>query len=155
MPHELTHGEFLFSDSPVLVDLNVVHGFLAHAYWCHSIPRDLLAKAISNSMPFGVYDQSVGVPQQVGFARIITDRATYAYIADVFILESYRGRGLSKMLMAHVQSHPDLQGLRRLCLLTRDAQGLYEKCGFGYLDDPKSFMQINNRDLYRTSQPSQ
>jgi GNAT superfamily N-acetyltransferase len=150
MPHEVRHGKFLFSDSAVLVNLDVVHGFLAHCYWSHSIPRELLAKAISNSMPFGVYDESAGVPRQVGFARVISDRATYAYIADVFVLDSHRGRGLSKKLMEHIRSHPELQGLRRLCLLTKDAQGLYEKCGFGYLDNPRSFMHIHKRDLYRT-----
>src|ERR1051325_7565323 len=102
MAHEARHGSFLFSDSPVLIDLNMVHGFLAQSYWSHSIPRELLARAISNSMPFGVYDESGGVPAQVGFARVISDKATFAYVADVFILESHRGRGLSKQLMAHI-----------------------------------------------------
>ena len=153
MAHERSEDRFLFSDSPTLINIDVVHGFLSTCYWSHSIPRALLTKAIANSMPFGVYEQATGSPRQVGFARVISDRATFAYIADVFILESHRGRGLSKLLMEHIQTHPDLQGLRRWCLLTRDAQGLYEKCGYGYLDNPKSFMHINRRDLYRTATP--
>src|SRR6185436_14461513 len=105
----------------------VIHGFLANCYWSHSIPLPLLEKAIANSLPFGVYDTSSGEPRQVGFARVVSDFATFAYIADVFILEPHRGRGLSKLLMEHILSHPDLQGLRRVCLLTHDAHGLYEQ----------------------------
>jgi N-acetylglutamate synthase-like GNAT family acetyltransferase len=148
MAHELRQNSILFTDNRALLDIPVIHAFLAASYWSHSIPRPLLEKAIANSLPFGVYDTSAPA-RQVGFARVISDLATYAYIADVFILESHRGRGLSKLLMDHILAHPDLQGLRRVCLLTRDAQGLYEKCGFGYLDDPRSFMHIARRDMYR------
>ncbi len=96
MSHEHSEAGFLFSDNRTLIDMDIVHGFLSTCYWSHSIPRELLTKAIANSIPFGVYEQAAG-PRQVGFARVISDRATFAYIADVFVLESHRGRGLSKL----------------------------------------------------------
>lgn len=149
MAHELREGAWLVSDDRALLDMDVIHGFLSTCYWSHSIPRPLLEKAIAGSIPLGVYDTSQD-RKQVGFSRVISDRATFAYIADVFIVEPCRGRGLSKLMMGCLLSHPDLQGLRRICLLTRDAHGLYEKCGFGYPDSPRAFMAITKRDLYRS-----
>src|SRR5262245_16489646 len=148
MAHELRHGSFLVSDDRALLDMDIVHGFLSTCYWSPSIPRPLLERAIAASIPFGVYDTSEG-RKQVGFSRVISDRATFAYIADVFIVEAWRGRGLSKLMMRCLLAHPDLQGLRRICLLTRDAHGLYAKFGFTGLDNPGAFMLINKRDMYR------
>jgi len=148
MPHELRRDAYLLSDDRSLLDMDVIHGFLTDCYWSKGIPRDLVQRAIDNSMPFGIYNTSSGQPRQVGFGRVISDKATYAYLCDVFVIEPHRKRGLCQLLMQHIMSHPDLQGLRRICLLTRDAQGVYEKCGFGYLDDVRRFMQVVKRDLY-------
>jgi N-acetylglutamate synthase-like GNAT family acetyltransferase len=119
-------GRFLISTDRSKLDVDVIHEFLARSYWAVEIPRETVARAIENSLCFGVYDNG----DQIGFARVISDFATYAYIADVFILEPYRERGLGKELMASIMAHPDLQGLRRWSLGTRDAQGLYAQFGF-------------------------
>lgn len=147
MPHSLIRDGFLASDDPSLIDAGVVHGFLREAYWCQGIPRSLVERAINNSLCFGVYTTA---PQtaQVGFARVITDRATFAYLADVFILPQFRARGLSKLLMSAVSSHPDLQGLRRWMLLTRDAHGLYEQFGFSPPAAPDRVMERYTPGLY-------
>jgi GNAT superfamily N-acetyltransferase len=126
------------------LDLDVIHGFLTTSYWSAGIPRDTLARAIEHSICFGVY---VGAGQ-VGFARVVTDQATFAYLADVFILEPYRGQGLSKRLMEAVVSHPSLQGLRRWVLATRDAHGLYARYGFKPLAVPERFMELHNPEVY-------
>jgi GNAT superfamily N-acetyltransferase len=143
MPHELLLDGFLISDARERIDLNVVHAFLTRSYWSPGVPRATVEKAAANSMVFGVYRP--GDAAQVGYARVITDRATYAYLSDVFILEEYRGRGLSKALIAHLLGHPELQGLRRWALLTWDAQGLYEQFGFAHLEDPRRYMERVNR----------
>jgi len=139
----------LVSTDPAKLDLDVVHGFLAQAYWSEGIPRPVLERAIRNSLCFGVYADG----RQVGFARVISDRATFAYIADVFILDSYRGRGFSKRLMEAIMSHPDLQGLRRWCLGTRDAHGLYAQFGFGPLKMPERNMEILDFEIYKKAEP--
>lgn len=126
-PHEWTCGEFSISTDRARIDLDAVHGYLRGSYWAAGMPRDVLLRAIANSLTFGVYQAS----RQVGFARVITDCATYAYLSDVFIVEDHRGRGLSKWMMECILAHPDLQGLRRFALFTRDASGLYERYGFG------------------------
>ena len=125
-PREWRRGEFVVSTDRSRLDIDLVHEYLASSYWATGMPRAVLERAIENSLTFGVY----ATGQQVGFARTITDLATYAYLSDVFILEAYRGRGLSKWLMECILAHPDLQGLRRFALFTRDAQGLYERFGF-------------------------
>ena len=130
-------GRFLISTDRSKLDLDVIHEFLARSYWATGIRRATVARAIENSLCFGVYDGA----DQVGFARVISDFATYAYIADVFILEPYRERGLGKELMASIMAHPDLQGLRRWSLGTRDAHGLYAQCGFTELHAPERFME--------------
>jgi GNAT superfamily N-acetyltransferase len=170
MWHEARRPGWLISTDPSLIDLDVVHGFLSAAYWCKGIPRETVKRGIENSIAFGVYaigeaeradTQASGcraahgpeacpteVRATVGFARVITDRATYAYLADVFVLEDRRGRGLSTWLMETVLAHPDLQGLRRFCLLTRDAHGLYAKYGFRPMADPSRYMEWWDPEVY-------
>lgn len=123
---EWSQGDYLVSTDPARLDITVIHGFLTTSYWAKGVPVEIVKKSIEHSLNFGLYKGS----EQIGFARVITDYATFAYIADVFVLEAYRGRGLSKWLMEMVAAHPELQGLRRWVLFTRDAHGLYEKTGF-------------------------
>ena len=138
MPHEWRDAVYLISDDPARLDLAVIHKFLASSYWAEGIPFDVMRRSIENSLPFGVYDNG----KQVGFARVITDYATFAYLGDVFTLESHRGRGLSKRLMEVIMTHPKLQGLRRWHLVTRDAHGLYRQSGFADLQNPTVHMEI-------------
>jgi N-acetylglutamate synthase-like GNAT family acetyltransferase len=141
-------GRFLISTDRSQLDLDVIHSFLARSYWAAGIPRATVVRAIENSLCFGVYDRA----EQVGFARVISDFATYAYLADVFILEPYRERGLGKELMASIMAHPDLQGLRRWSLGTRDAHGLYAQFGFTPVDNPSPIMmEIVDSDVYSRS----
>jgi N-acetylglutamate synthase-like GNAT family acetyltransferase len=141
-------GRFLISTDQTKLDVDVVHNFLTRSYWAAGIPRTTVVRAIENSLCFGVYDNA----KQIGFARVISDFATYAYIADVFILEPYRERGLGKELMASIMSHPKLQGLRRWSLGTRDAHGLYAQFGFKPVDNPSPIMmEIVNADIYSCS----
>jgi GNAT superfamily N-acetyltransferase len=138
-------GEFLISTDRARLDLDVIHGFLTNCYWAKGIPRDVVALSIENSLCFGIYD---GRGALVGFARVVTDFATFAYLGDVFVLEPYRGRGLSKALMECVMQHPALQGLRRWVLLTRDAHGLYERFGFAPLKSAERYMELHRPDVY-------
>ncbi|MFC0117315.1 GNAT family N-acetyltransferase [Pseudoalteromonas xiamenensis] len=128
----------------ILQHLNTIHNFLSKTYWCEGIPKELIQKAIENSLSFAIIKDD----QLVGFARVITDKATFAYLADVFVVDSHRGKGLSVKLMDYIQAHSDLQGLRRFMLATRDAHGLYEKYNFTPVVDAKPFMQINVPDIY-------
>lgn len=128
------------------MDIDVIHGFIASTYWAEGIPRSVMDKAIKNSLCFGVLTET---GEQVGFARMITDQATFAYLADVFILPKHRGLGLSKWLMQNIMAHPELQALRRMLLATRDAQGLYTQFGFNEVVDPKGMMQILRPDVYQ------
>jgi GNAT superfamily N-acetyltransferase len=139
--------EFLVTTDPARLDLDFIHGYLVRSYWAEGIPRDIVERSIANSLCFGVYAGDM----QVGFARVITDYATFAYLADVFIIESHRGRELSKFLMECIIKHPQLQGLRRWTLATRDAQGLYEQFGFKPLSKPDRFMEIHNPEVYKHS----
>jgi GNAT superfamily N-acetyltransferase len=148
MPHEILQHPFLVTDDRSRLDFTVVHAFLSACYWSPGIPRYVVEKAAVNSVAFGVYDLTAGTGRQVGYARVVTDYATFAYLADVFVLESHRGRGLSMMLMRCIQSHPDLQGLRRWLLMTRDAHGVYARCGFSPLANPGSAMEITRREIY-------
>lgn len=143
-------GRFLISTDKSKLDLDVIHGFLSRdSYWATGIPRETVARSIENSLCFGVYDSA----SQIGFARVITDFATYAYVADVFILEPYRERGLGKELMATIMAHPDLQGLRRWSLGTRDALGLYAQFGFKPVVNTRArtVMEIVDAGVYRRS----
>jgi N-acetylglutamate synthase-like GNAT family acetyltransferase len=134
---EWSRGDFRISTDPNLLDIDVIHGFLKHAYWSVGIPREIVERSIDGSLCFGIYDSG----RQVGFARVITDCATFGYLADVFVLESHRGRGLSKWLMQCILAHPDLQGLRRWRLVTSDAHGLYAQFGFTPIDNPERHME--------------
>ncbi|TWD79428.1 acetyltransferase (GNAT) family protein [Kribbella amoyensis] len=136
------HGTFVADDDPARLDVDVVHGFLKTAYWSEGIPRDLVAKSIEGSLNVGVYAED---GTQVGYARAVTDRATFAYIADVFVLPEYRGHGLGRFVVSTLLDHPDLQGLRRLMLATADAHDLYRAYGFGDLADP-SFFLVRQQD---------
>ena len=145
MAHEWRDGAFFISDAEHLLCLDVIHKFLAQSYWAEGIPKELLERAIANSLCFGVYEGA----RQIGFARVISDYATFAYLADVFVLEEHCGKGLSKRLMEMIMSHPRLQGLRRWHLVTRDAHGLYQQYGFLALANPVRHMEIMNKDVYR------
>ena len=128
------------------LDVAMIHRYLSEeSYWAKDIPRDLVERAIENSICFGAYDAD----QQVGFARVVTDRAAFAYIGDVFVLDSHRGRGVAKQLMQAIRDHPDLQRLRRWHLLTRDAHALYRQFGFQDLAKPEMHMEIGVKDPYR------
>jgi N-acetylglutamate synthase-like GNAT family acetyltransferase len=142
-------GRFLISTDRAKLDLDVIHKFLTRSYWAAGIGRATVARSIENSLCFGVYDNS----NQIGFARVISDFATYAYVADVFILEPYRERGLAKELMASIMAHPELQGLRRWSLGTRDAQGLYAQFGFQPVVNTRArtVMEIVDAEIYSRS----
>jgi N-acetylglutamate synthase-like GNAT family acetyltransferase len=131
---------------PARLDMGVIHGFLAQSYWARGIPRALVERAVRNSLCFGLYEGE----RQVGFARVVTDEATFAYLADVFVVESHRGRGLAKFLIAAVVAEPRLQGLRRWMLATRDAHSLYARFGFEPLAVPGRFMELHAPDVYAT-----
>lgn len=141
---QAVHGDYRIVSGAESVDLDAVHAFLTTSYWAAGISRELVARAVAGSLPFSLFH---GV-EQVGFARAITDRATYAYLADVYVLEAHRGRELGKWLIATVLAHPDLQGLRRFGLVTRDAQGLYAQFGFRPLATPERHMEISRPGLY-------
>ncbi len=142
---ESHRGEFLISTDPSRLDLDVIHGFLTNCYWAKGIPREVVARSIEHSLCFGVYD---GSGAQVGFARVVSDFATVAYLGDVFVLESHRGRGLSKWLMECITQHPGLQGLRRWILLTSDAHELYKKFGFTPVKAPDRYMELHDPRVY-------
>ena len=142
---ESRRGEFVISTDRARLDLDAIHGFLTNCYWAKGIPRNAVERSIKHSLCFGIYD---GTGAQVGFARVISDFATIAYLGDVFVLESHRGRGLSKWMMECITQHPLLQGLRRWILLTRDAHGLYEKFGFTPLKAPERYMELHRTDIY-------
>jgi GNAT superfamily N-acetyltransferase len=127
------------------LDLDMIHGFLTTSYWARGISREVVARSMESSLCFGAFDDG----RQVGFARVISDRATFAYICDVFALESHRGNGVGRSLMAAIMSHPELQGLRRRTLFTRDAHGLYRQFGFGAPAHPERLMELIDSDPYR------
>ena len=138
-------GEFCISTDKGKLDINSIHEFLStKAYWCLNIPIDKVQTAIQNSFCFGVYKDK----KQIGFARVITDFSTIAYLGDVYILEDYRRLGLSKWLMEIVMNHPSLQGLRRWILLTGDAHELYRKFGWTDITDATKWMELHNIDVY-------
>lgn len=143
---EILDNGYVFSDDKDKIDTQAVHHFLSTAsYWAQGIPFETVDKAIKNSLCFGIYKDT----QQVGFARWITDAATFAYLADVYIEEEFRGQGLSKKLMSLMLFHKDLQGLRRYQLATRDAHSLYEQFGFEPLEEPDNNMAIVIKDAYK------
>ena len=136
---------FTISTEKEKLDIDVIHSFLNRTYWAEGISKEIIKRSIEGSLCFGVFENN----KQVGFARMITDKATFAYLADVFIIEEYRGRGLSKWLMEVIMSHPDLQGLRRMVLVTKDAHGLYKQFGFTPLINVDRWMHILDPDVYK------
>lgn len=139
--------DYTISTNQLRLDIAFIHGFLKTAYWSKNIPEAVVRKSLKNSLCFGLYHKD----KQVGFAKVITDYATVAYLADVFIIDTYRGRGLSKWLLERVLNHPDLQTLRRWMLNTADAHSLYEKFGFQALSKPELAME----KICLTAYPSQ
>lgn len=141
---EWRRGDFTISTDPTRLDRAAVHEFLTNSYWARRIPREVVDRSIDNALCFGIYEGE----RQIGFARVISDLATFAYLSDVFVLESYRGRGLGKWLMEAVFAHPDLQNLRRWMLATNDAHGLYRQFGFSELARPERIMEMVVPDIY-------
>jgi GNAT superfamily N-acetyltransferase len=140
-------SEYEISIDPHRLNIEIIHKFLAEdSYWSIGIPRAIVERAIQNSLCFGLYHGNA----QVGFARVVTDRSTFALLADLFILDPHRGKGLSKWLMRSIVEHEDLQGLRRLLLLTSDAHNLYSRFGFRELGSPSRFMEVFRQDVYTT-----
>lgn len=142
---ELERDGFQISLDNERLDIDAIHDFLSkESYWAQTRTIEQTSNAIEHSICYGVYDGE----RQIGFARVVTDRATFAYIGDVYILEAYRGRGLSKWLMQVIISHPDLQNLRRWVLATRDAHGLYAQYDFNPLVHPDRWMERTAPDAY-------
>ena len=139
------NSEYTVSTDKTRLNIPLIHHYLSQqSYWAENIPLDLVERSVENSLCFGVY---LG-EQQVGFARVITDSATFGYLADVFIVPEHRGRGLSKQLMTFIMAYPPLQGLRRMLLFTRDAHTLYAQFGFTAPDKPQNIMQYRSIEHY-------
>jgi len=136
------------STDPARLQLDVIHGFLTRSYWARGVARETVEKSLRHSLCFGAYAGD----EQVGLARVITDYTTFAYLCDVFVLEPYRGRGISKLLLQALLNHPELAPLRRLGLITQDAQGLYAQFGFKALANPERHMERRG-PLWRPSEP--
>lgn len=134
-------GELEIDDARARVELDLVHGYLTRSYWARGISRERVERSLAHSLVFGAYLPG----RQIGFARVVSDRATFAWLCDVFVLETERGRGVSKRLVECVVAHPELQGLRRFILATRDAHGLYRRYGFEPLADPTRYLEIARR----------
>jgi GNAT superfamily N-acetyltransferase len=141
----ITKDQYSITTDKEKLDIDVIHFFLTNSYWAEGISKEIIQRSIDGSLCFGVFEND----RQIGFARMITDQATFAYLADVFILEEYRGLGLSKWLMEVIMSHPGLQGLRRMMLATRDAHGLYAQFGFIPLTNADRWMQIHDPNIYK------
>jgi len=135
----------MITTDKTLFDFELIYGYLSQSYWAKGMPRKVMQTAIKNSLCFGVFEDN----QQIGFARVITDRAIFAYLADVFILPNYQGRGFSKELIKEIVNHSDLQGLRRMMLATADAHGLYTKFGFTSVTNPEMLMENWQPDVYQ------
>jgi GNAT superfamily N-acetyltransferase len=136
-------GEYAISTDPGRLDVDAIYAYLSQSYWAAGRARDVVAKSLAHSLCFGLYHQGA----QVGLVRVITDYATFAYLCDVYVLEAHRKQGLSKWLLACVKAHPELQGVRRWLLVTRDAHGLYAQFGFAPLESPEKWMAwLNTQD---------
>ena len=143
MEYTITENNFIISTDKSKIDLDYVHDFLTHSYWSPGVPMETVKKAMNGSLCFGVYDNE----KQIGYARMVTDTATFAYLADVFIDENYRGKGLGKWLVKVILAHPDLQGLRRILLATKDAHRLYEQLGFTPINNPERYMVYDPKKI--------
>ena len=147
--YEIFKNEFIISTNKSKLDVDVIHNYLCNeSYWAKNIPAELVKKSIDGSCCFGLFVKENTIVKQIGFARVVTDFATFGYLADVFILEAYREKGLSKWLMEAIMNCPDLQGLRRWLLATKDAHGLYTKFGFLPLDKPERIMGFKPFEEY-------
>lgn len=147
--YEVQQNEFCISTDKDKLDINIIHDYLCNeSYWAKNIPVETVQKSIEFSYCFGMYVSENSILKQVGFARMITDCATFGYLADVFVLETYRGKGLSKWLMKTIMDCPDLQGLRSWMLATKDAHTLYEKFGFSMLENTGRFMRLSPFETY-------
>ena len=145
LPMDFYKGQYSISTNKEKLDIEYIHQFLSHSYWAENIPFEIVKRSVEGAICFGVYDNN----KQIGFARVVTDRATFGYLADVFIDENYRGRGLSKWLMEVIVGHPALQGFRSWQLATNDAHGLYARFGFATPDKPERIMRKVVPDVYK------
>lgn len=134
------------STDPARLDVDAIHAWLTRSYWSPGIPRDIVARAVAHSLCFGVLERATG--KQVGFARVVTDHATFAYLCDVYVLEGHQGHGLGKALMRVFMEHPSVMGARRVMLATRDAHGLYRQYGFSDTTGNTNLMEIVRPDIY-------
>jgi len=141
---EQTHGGYTISTDPTRMDLDAIHAYLSRSYWAEGVPREIVERSLLGSLAFGLFHGGA----QVGLARVVTDRATFAYLCDVYVLEEHQRRGLGRRLIETVMAHPDLQGLRRFSLVTRDAHALYSTFGFSALASPGGHMEIVRPGLY-------
>jgi GNAT superfamily N-acetyltransferase len=141
----LTRGDYTITTDNDRLDINAIHDFLATSYWSPGVPKETVERAIANSLCFGLFHG----PLQVGLARVITDKATFAYLSDVYVLEAHRGKGLSKWMLEVIRDHQELQGLRRFMLATSDAHALYAQFGFTPLANPSRMMEIHKPNVYR------
>ena len=146
MTFERRRDSFSITTQRDRLDVDAIHAFLSQeAFWSLGVPRSVVETAIEHSLCFGLFEDDA----QIGFTRVVTDRATFAWICDVYVLAPYRGRGLARWMIDSVLEHPDLAGLRRILLATRDAHGLYRQCGFEPLPNPDRWMIIADPDVYR------
>ena len=150
MAFQRRRDRYLVTTDKTRLDLPVIHGFLRGSYWAAGVPFEIVERSVRNSLTFGLFFGE----EQVGFARVVTDHATFAYLADVFVLEGHRDRGLGGWLLEAVLSHPELQVLRRWMLATADAHGLYERYGFAPLKAPEIFMERHDPDVYERGSTS-
>jgi GNAT superfamily N-acetyltransferase len=139
-------GEYTVTTDRHQLNIRAIHAYLTHSYWSPGVPIAVIERAVANSLCLGMHHAEA----QMGFARVITDKSTFAYLADVYILEPHRGKGLSKWLLQVIREHEDLQGLRRFMLATRDAHDLYRQFGFTELSDPSKLMEILDPDVYQS-----
>ena len=147
--YETYQNEFVISTDKSKLNVDIVHNYLCNeSYWAKNIPVEIVKKSIDGSCCFGLYINENSIFKQIGFARVVSDCATFAYLADVFIVDTYRGKGLSKWLMETIMNCPELQGLRRWLLATKDAHGLYTKFGFSALDKPERIMGFKPFEEY-------
>ena len=143
MEYTVTENNFTISTDKSKIDIDYVNAFLSNSYWSPGVPMETVKKAMNGSLCFGVYDNE----KQIGYARMVTDTATFAYLADVFIDGNYRGKGLGKWLVKVILAHPDLQGLRRILLATKDAHRLYEQLGFTPINNPERYMVYDPKKI--------
>lgn len=145
---EQRHGNYLISADPARIDAAAVHAYLVRSYWAEGIPFEVVQRSLANSICIGAYDSS---GRQVGLVRLVTDRATFCYVCDVYVLEAHRQHGLAKAMMTAARAHPELQGLRRWNLVTQDAHALYRPFGFEVPAKPERYMERLDREVYKRS----